>query len=398
MMRTHNMPGTGAPFAFGADPIADAFSAGQSLYKSNLLNTINLFRAQEGKPPLGWPARGATPTQTLWTEGSARLLRYRSLSSEKAPKAAPVLAVCSLVNRPYVLDLLTGRSVVQSLLSAGRDVWLLDWGTPDAAANELGLDHYALGLIPRALDFVQAHTGAPAHLLGYCMGGTLSLIALAAGARARSLIAMATPVDLHDDGLLSLWTRAPGFDPRSITDVYGHAPAHLLQPAFKMLDPVGLSTKLIHVRERVGDDAFMSFFLAMEQWLEDSVAFPGRAFIEWIQLYRDNALTQARYTVGARKLSLRDLTLPIFSLLADGDYISPASSSLAIETAAPNARHTIHKIDGGHIGLATGSGAHKRAWPAVAAWLDEVDAAQDVKAAPVRAKAASRTKKARGKR
>ena len=372
MMHSHNSQ----PFAMPApgtypDLVAETFAAGQMLYKTNLLGTINLFRAQEGKPALGWPSRGFTPHDVLWTEGTARLLRYRS---EKPVAAAPVLCVFSLVNRPYVMDLLPGRSVVESLQKAGRDVWLLDWGTPDASANVLPLDHYSLGIIPRALDFMRTHTGMTAHVVGYCMGGTLSLISLAGGAHARSLTAMATPVDLHDDGLLSLWTRAPGFDPRTIVDTYGHAPPHLLQPAFKMLDPVGLSTKLVHVRDKVGDDAFMGFFLAMEQWLEDSVGFPGRAFIEWIELYRANALVQPHFLSGSRKLSLKSIDVPVMSLVAEGDYISPQRSCLAIEAALPKATHRVLKVAGGHIGLATGGGAHKRAWPEVGKFMDEVDA------------------------
>jgi polyhydroxyalkanoate synthase len=355
MMRVHNSWG-GPPF----DGAGASFAAAQALYQSNLLSTLNLFRIQAGAGPLGWPARGATASEQHGAEGPARLLRY--VAAER--RGAPVLLVCSLVNRPYVLDLLPGRSVVEALQRAGRDVWLLDWGTPEPACNRNPLDHYALGLIPRALEQVRARAGYTPHLLGYCMGGSLSLMALAAGAPARSVIALATPVDLHDQGLLSLWTRAPGFDPRAIVDAYGHAPPHLLQPAFKMLDPVGLSTKLVHVRDRIADDAFMHFFLAMEQWLEDSIPFPGRAFVEWVQLYRDNAL-------GRRLAALR---LPILSLWAEGDYITPPSSARAIEAAAPDARHRSLSIAGGHIGLATGSEAHKRIWPEVGRWLDAVDA------------------------
>ena len=371
MMHSHNNGAFGGGFP---DAVAETFAAGQVLYKSNLLGTVNLFRLQEGRAALGWPSRGFTAHDVMWSEGTAKLYRYRNTEAEVAATAAPVLCVFSLVNRPYVMDLLPGRSVVQSLQRAGRDVWLLDWGTPDQAANANPLDHYTLGLIPRAMDFVRMHTQMAPHLVGYCMGGTLSLISLAAGAQARSLIAMATPVDLHDDGLLSLWTRAPGFDPRTIVDTYGHAPPHLLQPAFKMLDPIGLSTKLVHIRDKVGDDAFMQFFLAMEQWLEDSVGFPGRSFVEWIQLYRDNALIQPHFLAGPKKLSLRNLELPILSLIAEGDYISPAKSSLAMEAAAPHAQHEILKVAGGHIGLATGGGAHKRAWPEVGRFMDKIDA------------------------
>jgi polyhydroxyalkanoate synthase len=375
MMRSHNS--VVDPFAsFGAtegrfpDAVGEAFAAGQALYKTNLIATLNLFRVQAGHAPLGWPSRGVTPTQLMWSDGPVRLLRFAG----PKPHRAPILCVCSLVNRPYVIDLLPGRSVVEALQRDGRELWLLDWGTPEPATDALGLEHFALGLIPRALAEVEAGTGQTPHLLGYCMGGTLSLIALAAGTRARSLTCMATPVDLHDDGLLSLWTRAPGFDPRTVVSAYGHAPPHLLQPAFKMLDPVGLSTKLVRARERIGDDAFMAFFLAMEQWLEDSVAFPGRAFVEWVQLYRDNALLRARFRVGARELSLREVTTPLLSLIAEGDYISPPRSCRAIEIAAPRAAQRVLTIDGGHIGLATGAAAHKSVWPEVSGWLDAVEA------------------------
>jgi polyhydroxyalkanoate synthase len=388
MMHAHNsQPFTMPQPGTYPDMMAETFAAGQMLYKTNLLGTINLFRAQEGKPALGWPSRGFSAFDVPWTEGTARLLRYRGNANSEA---APVLCVFSLVNRPYVMDLLPGRSVVESLQKAGREVWLLDWGTPDPSANALPLDHYSLGIIPRAMDFVRTHTGKAPHVVGYCMGGTLALISLAGGGQARSLTAMATPVDLHDEGLLSLWTRAPGFDPRSVVDTYGHAPPHLLQPAFKMLDPVGLSTKLVHIRDKVGDEAFMTFFLAMEQWLEDSVGFPGRAFIEWIQLYRDNALIQPHFMAGSRKLSLKSLTLPVMSLIAEGDYISPPRSSLAIEAALPKASHQVLKVAGGHIGLATGGGAHKRAWPAVGKFMDEVDRGMGMDA--------SKSENSRGKR
>ncbi|MEO6950943.1 MAG: hypothetical protein ABI321_03940 [Polyangia bacterium] len=52
MMRMHNNPS--APRF--RDPMARTHSAGQSLYKSNLLGTVKLFRAQAGLSPLGWPS------------------------------------------------------------------------------------------------------------------------------------------------------------------------------------------------------------------------------------------------------------------------------------------------------------------------------------------------------
>jgi polyhydroxyalkanoate synthase len=352
----------------GFDPIDFAFRAGQELYKAGLISIINTRRQERGRAPVAWPQVGATPSELMWSEGSARLLRYRR---GEGARRTPLLLVCSLINRPYVLDLLEERSVVRRLLDGGHDVWLLDWGTPTRADADRSLAGYALELLPRVAERVCATAGTDSlHLLGYCMGGTLSLLAIAADRiPAASLVAMATPVDLFDDGLLSTWCRTPGFDPVELAAVYGNVPPHVLQPAFKMLDPVALATKLVHLDGKVDDDDFVRFFLAMETWLEDSVAFPGRAFVDWIALYRSNALARNELTLDGVRIDLARLRCPIFNIVADGDYITPPRSSLALQQLAPRAELRLMRLAGGHIGLSTGRAAHQNLWPAVSDWL-----------------------------
>ena len=297
-----------------------------------------------------------------------------------------VLLVASLINRPYVLDLLPDRSVVRRLGEAGLDVWMLDWGTPLAEDADRGLADYALEVLPAAAAQVAAATdGRAPHIVGYCMGGTFALIALGAQRlRARSLVAMATPVALHDEGLLSLWCRSPGFDARELHRCYGNIPPHLLQPAFKMLDPVGLATKLGHLDEHMNDDNFLRFFLAMETWLEDSVAFPGRAFTEWVDLYKSDSLSSGALRLGGARVDLRNVTCPVRSLVAAGDYITPSASSTVLGDLI-GGTHELVTMRGGHIGLATGGEAQRTLWPATARWMaeqPEIDLMQVHKKAP----------------
>lgn len=120
----------------------------------------------------------------MWSAGRARLLHYPRDAAATARTA--ILLVCSLINRPYVLDLLPERSVVRRLRDSGHDVWLLDWGTPSADDAGRGLGSYALDLLPRAVAEVLRHAKAEQlHLLGYCTGGTLVLAAVAAVAAGR---------------------------------------------------------------------------------------------------------------------------------------------------------------------------------------------------------------------
>jgi polyhydroxyalkanoate synthase subunit PhaC len=356
------------------DPLDLAFRAGQELYKAGLLSLINSRRQSRGRAPVGWPQVAPTAADVLWQEGNARLLRYRR--DQPARARTPLLLVCSLINRPYVLDLLAERSVVRRLLERGHDVWLLDWGTPTAADSSRSIADYALEQLPRAAAVVTERSGSDRlHLLGYCMGGTLSLMAIAAGRLpAASLVAMATPVALHDEGLLSLWCRAPGFDPAELAKAYGNVPPHVLQPAFKMLDPVSLATKFVHLDGKVEDDDFVRFFLAMETWLEDSVAFPGRAFVDWVQLYRSDALAKGELVLDGVPIDLGRVRCPIFHVIADGDYITPPASSLALQTLTAATSQETMRLAGGHIGLSTGRAAHERLWPAVSDWLLANDA------------------------
>ena len=357
------------------DPLQLAFGGGQQLYRGALLSIINGRRMLLGRPPVGWPAVGSTARDAMWSEGAACLWRYRPQPGAGASRGgAPLLLCCSLINRPYILDLFEERSVVRRLLEAGIDVWLLDWGDPRPADAEHGLAHYALGVLPRAAAAVAAATRSErVDLLGYCMGGTFALCAAAAGRLPpRRLVALATPVDLDEGGTLTTWCRSPELDAAAIARAHGNVPPYLLSPAFKMLDPVGLATKLVHLQDKLGDDAFLRFFLAMETWLEDSVAFPGRAFADWVAVYRDNALARGTLTLDGAAIDLRRVTAPILNIVAESDYITPPASSVAIEQLAGSRAYRVVRMSGGHIGLSTGGAAHRTLWPEVAAWLRQI--------------------------
>ena len=101
-----------------------------------------------------------------------RLLRYKNRSVRFVE---PVLICYALVNRPYILDLQSERSVVRKLCDAGFDVYLIDWGVPRDADRNLKLEDYVCRLMKRAAERALTRSGAGRlNLLGYCMGGTMS--------------------------------------------------------------------------------------------------------------------------------------------------------------------------------------------------------------------------------
>src|SRR5437899_4622704 len=116
---------------------------------------------------------GQTPKEVVWTKNKAKLYRYAPMAEKRFP--VPILLIYALINRPYVMDLMPGNSLVEYLVNQGFDVYLLDWGTPGDEDKNLTFENYVLDYIPRAVRKVLRHSHAEElSLLGFCMGGTMT--------------------------------------------------------------------------------------------------------------------------------------------------------------------------------------------------------------------------------
>ena len=100
---------------------------------------------------------GATPTRTVYREDNLRLLQYESDIEQRF--RTPMIVVFALVNRPYILDLRPGKSVVQHFLNRGFDVYNIDWGIPADGDSDLGLKDYVLRYLEHVVDDVCKQTG-----------------------------------------------------------------------------------------------------------------------------------------------------------------------------------------------------------------------------------------------
>jgi len=313
-----------------------------------------------------------TPHEVVHEEGTFRLLRYPR--EVPAAYAEPVLICYALVNRPYILDLQPDRSVVRQLLARGFEVYLIDWGAPSAADRTLTLEDYIAGLMRDAADYVVAH--APTrdfHLLGYCMGGTMSTIfaALYPGL-VKTLALMAAPIDFSSkEGLLQVWTDPKYFDVDALVDAFGNCPAPLLQGMFGAMRPVqNYVTKYTGFYDKMDDDRFLRNFFAMERWTNDNIPVAGETFREFVKrFYQGNDLIEGSYRLGDEPVVLRRITSPVLLLTAAGDHLVPPSQTLGLKDHVGTDDVTALSLEAGHVGLAVSSKAHKQFWPRATAWM-----------------------------
>ena len=121
------------------------------------------------------PALGASPKDVLIQRGTMSLYHYRPMSDEVY--RVPILLVMATTNRGYIFDMVPGQSLVEYLLKAGFDVFMLDWNAPRSDERNLSLKDYVLDFIPSAVERVQQETGEnDVTVVGYCFGGVLSLL------------------------------------------------------------------------------------------------------------------------------------------------------------------------------------------------------------------------------
>ncbi|MBK9712702.1 MAG: alpha/beta fold hydrolase [Kouleothrix sp.] len=311
-----------------------------------------------------------TPADVVYVEGRLRLLHYRRAVERLYP--IPLLIVPSLINRYYVLDLVPGRSLVEYLVGRGIDVYLLDWGAPGPADRTTTFDQYITGYLRRAVQRVRALSGQErVSLLGYSMGGTLTAIFSALyGRYVANLIELAAPIDFHDDGILSEWTRKDRFNVDLVVDTIGAMPAALMQASFRMLKPTYQIAQQIALAEQFGDMEAVQDFLALQSWLDDNIPFLGEAYRTYVkELYQENYLIQGKLVVGGKRVDLAQIEAPLLTVVAAKDCICPPQSSRVLNDLVASAEKQIIELPGGHTGIVSGRDAPGQLWPMLAEWL-----------------------------
>lgn len=311
------------------------------------------------------PPLAQTPRDEYPLEGGARLYRFHG-----GPRsiARPILLVPSLINRWYVLDLRPGASLVEALVGAGFDVWLLDWGVPQAEDRYLDWDA-VLRRLGRAVRRVQRETQPSIALLGYCMGGTLTTIFAAQNPELAALVTLAAPIDFSRGGLLRQMVDPSWFDADAIADAGNVAPSQM-QAGFTALRPTLDAAKLVSMPDLATDARARNAFLALEEWAGDNIPFPAEAYRRYIrELYQGNELVAGTHRANGKPALLGAIRCPTLVITASRDTICPAAAATALLQHVGSTDTAVVEVPGGHVGAVVGSKAAREMYPALIRWL-----------------------------
>ncbi|WP_370297694.1 class III poly(R)-hydroxyalkanoic acid synthase subunit PhaC [Ammoniphilus sp. YIM 78166] len=334
------------------------------------LTRIGELTFKEGKP-----AVGLTPKEVVWKKNKAKLYRY----APHLPKrySVPLLCVYALINKPYIMDLAPGNSLIEYLVQQGYDVYLLDWGEFGYEDKHLGFEEIVLDYVAKAVKKVQRLTHSHSiSLLGYCMGGTITSMYSALHAsdiNIRNIIFMATPIDFSDAGLFTKWLDERHFPIDKLVDTLGLIPPELIDLGNKLLKPItNFYGPTISLIDKAHDERFVSRWRLMNTWVSDGTPFPGEAYRQWIKdFYQQNKLVKGEIELRGRRVDLSNITSNILNIIAKHDHIALPCQSKVVDNLVSSEDVTNAVINAGHISLVFGRSATKETYPTIHQWLDK---------------------------
>ncbi len=316
-----------------------------------------LERLREILTAPGHHGTGATLAAVVYRENKLRLLRLLDESGE--PRTGPpVLFVPAPVSRYFIIDLLPGRSFAGHVASAGFDVYIADFGTPTREDRFADLSYYVDGLVRRCVRTVAKLAGkCRINLIGYCIGGTLSLLYAAPYPdTVRRPVLLTTTVDCDVQGGISWVAHRMGLEGESYDDPR-LVPADQVKSWFEMLSPgsnsvagrvADLWNRLDDPPERLRD------VRTMATWVDDVVPAPGRLLAELYKKFGPgrNSMIADTATVGDRLVDFSPVSMPVMSVSAEKDTIAPPEGVDAIRRIVPHA--DVVRRPGGHVGIVAG--------------------------------------------
>lgn len=291
-----------------------------------------------------------TPGKVVLRNDLVELIQYLPTTATVRPE--PVLVVPAWIMKYYILDLSPHNSLVRYLLDQGYTVFCVSWKNPGEAERDLGMDDYLQLGVAAVLDAIGAIVPQQrVHAAGYCLGGTLLAIAAAAmardgDARLASLSLFTAQTDFSEPGELSLF-----IDDSQIALLEaqmaetGYLRGDQMTGAFQMLRSYDLLWSRLVDEYLLGERRGLNDLMA---WNADTTRMPARMHSQYLRrLFLDDDLSEGRYPVGGRPVSLTDLTLPLFAVGTEADHVAPWRSV-----------YKLHQLTAAEITFVLASGGH----------------------------------------
>ncbi|MDH4442004.1 MAG: class I poly(R)-hydroxyalkanoic acid synthase [Rhizobium sp.] len=270
-----------------------------------------------------------TPGKVIAQSDVCEIIQYEAATETVLKR--PLLICPPWINKFYILDLNPQKSFIKWCVDQGQTVFVISWVNPDERHAKKDWEAYIREGVDFALDTIEKSTGEKqVNAIGYCVGGTLLAAALALHAqekreRIASATLFTTQVDFTYAGDLKVFV-----DEEQLQSVEermretGYLDGSKMASAFNMLRASELIWPYFVNNYLKGQDPTPFDLL---YWNSDSTRMAAANHSFYLRnCYLNNTLSQGKMELAGKRLSLKDITIPIYNLATREDHIAPAKS------------------------------------------------------------------------
>lgn len=243
-------------------------------------------------------------------------------------KAVPILLISPWVNKYYLFDLQQKTSFIKWAVDQGLTVFAISWVNPDASLAEKDFGDYWLEGPQAAFDAIARATGQDkVNLIGYCLGGTLTVTGLAYLAarddhRVNSATLIATMTDFADFG---------DFEALISKDSVALLKEQLADTGYISDADLSRVFSLLRANDLIWSSAISSYLLADEAvpsdllyWFSDGIGMPAKMVDTFLrELILNNALARkGALKVNGTPIDLKAVKTPLCFVSLKADHVS----------------------------------------------------------------------------
>jgi len=310
-------------------------TGGESLIKgmNNLEKDINKssgilnITTSSGKFKIG-DNIAASKGEVVFKNELFELIHYYPKTAKQYQK--PLLVIPPWINKYYILDLSEQNSYISWCLEQGYTVFIVSWVNPRGKALDSSFEDYLVKGAIEALNFTLKYTKQEsAAIVGYCLGGTLTMMLLSylAEKNTSSLVTSATLlttlIDFSDCGEFAVFIDEKSLD---ALDEHLHTQGYL--DGNEML----MSFSLLRANDMIWHFYINNYLLGREpfpfdilHWNSDCTRMPGKMHSFYLRnMYLENNLkNHGGIEIAGVKIDVGKIKTPCYFLATAEDHIVP---------------------------------------------------------------------------
>lgn len=271
-----------------------------------------------------------TKGKVIYQNDLIQLIQYAPTT--KTVHKRPILFVPPWINKFYVLDLQEKNSLIKWTVDQGYTVFVISWVNPRRDLANKGFESYMLEGPLAAMDAIQEATGEKElNLLGFCIGGILSVATLAYMAakkdnRVKAATFLTTMVDLKDIGEASVFIDdAQLKNMEKYIDQKGYLEGHHMSNMFSLMRENDLIWSFVVNNYLLGKEPLPFDLL---YWNSDSTRLPATMLIYYLRnFYKKNGLMKNDVLeLNGVPIDIEKIKTTSYFLSTKEDHIAPWQS------------------------------------------------------------------------